>query len=124
MIAIVCGGRNYPRADRVAQVLDAAVERMGLWCIIQGDATGADALAKEWAMSRPSISMISVPADWDIGNSAGPIRNNRMLRILLGHDGDKAVIGFPGGFGTAGMLKLARSPDAVSGGVRVIEIDR
>lgn len=119
MMAIITGGRDYTRADRVAQVLDAAIERMGLWCIIQGESAGADALAKEWAISRRSISMISVPADWSVGKSAGAIRNKLMLRILQGHDGDKAVIGFPGGVGTANMLAQARGA-----GIRIIEIDR
>lgn len=119
MMAVVCGGRSYDRADRVAQVLDAAIERMGLWCIIQGEATGADALAREWAISRPSISMISVPADWSAGKSAGPVRNKLMLQILQGHDGDKAVIGFPGSAGTANMISQARGA-----GIRIIEIDR
>lgn len=118
-MAIVCGGRDYDRANRVAQVLDAAIERMGLWCIIQGEATGADALAKEWAISRTSISMICVPADWDAGKSAGPARNALMLRILQGHEGDKAVIGFPGSSGTANMLSQARGA-----GIRIIEIDQ
>lgn len=119
MMAIVCGGRDYDRANRVAHVLDAAIERMGLWCIIQGEATGADALAKEWAISRPSISMICVPADWDAGNSAGPARNSVMLKILQAHDGDKAVIAFPGGRGTANMIAQGRGA-----GIRIIEIDQ
>lgn len=119
MIAIVCGGRDYTNAARVKQILDAAVERMGLWCIIQGAATGADALSAQWATSDKRISMISVPADWSVGKSAGAIRNKKMLDMLVGHDGDKAVIAFPGGRGTANLIAQAKGA-----GIRVIEIDR
>lgn len=125
MMAIVCGGRDYSRSDRVAQVLDAAIDKLGLWCVIEGRCPtgGADRLAQEWAESKPGISLISVFPD-DNWPSAGPRRNKVMFDILRGHDGDKGVIVFPGGKGTAGMLALAKSPDGVAAGIRVIEIDR
>ncbi len=123
MMAIVTGGRDYADAKRVAEVLDAAVTRLGLWCIIEGmsPAGGLDTLAREWATARPDISVISVrPGDnWP---EAGPIRNALMLDILLGGDGPKAVIGFPGGRGTANMLALANSPKARRANVRVINV--
>lgn len=119
MMAIVCGGRDYADAERVARVLDAAVGKMGLWCIIEGKAAGADSLAREWAISRPTISLISV-APGDNWPEAGPIRNMLMLDILLGHDGQKAVIGFPGGRGTANMMMLANSQKARRANVRAI----
>lgn len=118
-MAIVCGSRDYADQDRVKRVLDAAVVRMGLWCVIQGEATGADALAREWAIQRPDISLISVPSDWDrLGDSAGPVRNLLMAKILMGHkpDGSIAVIAFPGGKGTRNMCQIARNHD-----IRVIE---
>lgn len=123
MMAIICGGRDYTDAKRVADVLDAAVTRLGLWCIIEGvsPAGGLDKLAKEWAIRRPDISLISVrPGDnWP---EAGPIRNSLMLSILLGYDGPKAVIGFPGGKGTANMMMLANSRKAREANVRVINV--
>lgn len=127
MMAIITGGRDYTNQDRVKQVLDAAVTRMGLWCIIEGEAPGADALARSWALSRPDVSVIACPADWDgwekagSRNSAGPARNKFMLDILIGHDGDKAVIAFPGGNGTKNMIDLGRSKAARSANVKVIE---
>lgn len=123
MMAIITGGRDYTDADRVARVLDAAVTRQGLWCIIEGrcPSGGADRLAQVWAEGRPDISLISVfPGDnWP---EAGPIRNKLMLDILLGHDGPKAVIGFPGGRGTANMMMLANGHKAQKANVRVYSV--
>jgi len=121
MMAIVCGGRDYARADRVAQVLDAAIERMGLWCVIEGrcPSGGADRLAQAWAESKPGVSLISVFPD-DNWPSAGPRRNLLMRSILMGHEGDKAVIAFGGGKGTGNMILQAKEFPKI----RIIEIDR
>lgn len=104
---LVCGGRDYQDRDRVHQILDAAVDRLGLTAIVQGGATGADLLAKEWAISR-KLQCETFYADWrGLGDAAGPIRNKRML--------DEAkpdlVIAFPtpdeANKGTLGMIALA-----------------
>lgn len=120
MIAIVCGGRGYHDADRVRKVLDAAVDRLGLVTIIEGGATGADTLARQWAEDRGDICVITVPANWDLhGNAAGPIRNKLMLAMLLGGDRDvrRAVFAFKGDNGTANMVSQARGA-----GVEVFEV--
>lgn len=104
MISIVCGGRDYSDAARVKQILDAAVAKLGLHTIIEGDATGADRLARKWATNRGDISVITVQpgTNWP---AAGPIRNSKMLRILTaGPEANMAVIGFPGGRGTENMI--------------------
>jgi hypothetical protein len=115
MMAIVCGGRDYDNEARVKLILDAAVERLGLHTIIEGGARGADTLAKEWAVARGDVSWIEVPANWEIGAKAGPARNQMMLAILLREEGDKAVIAFPGGAGTAHMCRIAEKA-----GIRII----
>lgn len=121
MIAIVCGGRDYDNAVRVKQVLDAAVERRGLDTIIEGEARGADWLARQWAEARGDIGIIAVPAAWERdGSNAGPIRNKLMLDILLGGDDPRrprCVIAFAGGRGTGNMKLQARGA-----GVEVFEI--
>ncbi|WP_262027594.1 DUF2493 domain-containing protein [Microvirga sp. Mcv34] len=115
MKAIVCGGRRYRDRARLYQVLDAAVERLGLSFIIQGVSDGADLLAFDWAQER-GIRCGSFPADWEThGRKAGPIRNQEMI------DEGKpdAVIAFPGGKGTKDMIERGRAA-----GIRVILIDQ
>lgn len=132
MIWLVCGGRSYgvPRDDpsmtpaqRMDDFLRATYERTRLFnvldeqkdlheyhiepvaLVIHGAAPGADSLAKEWADLR-GIAENGYPADWTrFGRKAGPIRNQRML------DQGKPdiVIAFPGGRGTADMVRRART---------------
>lgn len=121
MIAIVCGGRDYANEARLRTVLDAAVTRRGLDTIIEGEATGADTLARQWAEARGDIGVIAVAADWGgHGASAGPRRNKLMLDILVGGDDKRrarCVIAFPGGRGTGNMVLQARGA-----GVEVFEV--
>lgn len=128
MIAIVCGGRDYTDATRVRTVLDAAVDRLGLDTVIEGECpteVNADKLARDWALARGDVAVIAVEpgTDWP---SAGPIRNAAMLKILIAAPADtrKAVFCFPGGKGTANMRGLAVSPDAVAKGVVVYDIGK
>lgn len=70
--------------------------------LIEGGADGADLLAEQWADAN-GIHYARVPALWHAhGRSAGPRRNEAML--LLSPDG---VIAFPGGRGTAHMVRIA-----------------
>ena len=49
-------------------------------CIIEGEAPGADTIAKAWATIR-GIPYEKYPADWETyGRAAGPIRNREMLQ--------------------------------------------
>ena len=105
---LVCGGRDYADMVRMDRILSAAVERLGLDAIVQGGATGADALAKEWATDR-RLQCETFHADWTgLGKAAGPMRNQKML--------DEAkpdlVIAFPTpgaeNKGTRNMIELAK----------------
>lgn len=119
-IVIVTGSRKYTNGKRVNQILDAAVERLGMTLLIQGGAKGLDTLAWKWADKRGFPSR-RFPADWNAhGNNAGPIRNAEMAEFALNYpDPDKICIAFPGGDGTADMIIAAWSR-----GIRIIEIDR
>jgi len=95
-ILLVCGGRDY--AGSVACLADLPF-RIGI--LVHGNATGADTLAGEWATAR-GIHTAAVPALWDFyRKSAGHTRNAAMLLLRPTY-----CVAFPGGPGTAGMVKL------------------
>lgn len=110
MRVLVCGGRDYCDVTRGYEVLD----RLDVKTIISGAARGADQIGEMWAGER-RIPVERFPADWiAYGRAAGPVRNQRML-----DEGEPdLVVAFPGGSGTADMVKRARVA-----GVRVMMID-
>lgn len=113
MRVLVCGGREFTDREALTQVLEHLRRTRGIFLLIAGGARGADTMAAEWAKTA-SIPCEVYMADWDgLGSKAGPIRNQRML------DEGKPdlVVAFPGGRGTADMVRRAR--DA---GVEVLEI--
>ena len=100
---LVCGGRDYQDAQQVFALLDRIDAACRVREIIQGGAAGADRWAREWANAR-NKPLTTFHADWDnYGRSAGPKRNQRMI------DEGKPdlVVAFPGGRGTADMLRRA-----------------
>lgn len=113
MRVLVCGGRNYDDQERVFAVLDKLDSEAGIDCIIEGGARGADSFAAHWAERRFCVKE-TYEADWENqGSFAGPMRNKRMLE-----EGEPdLVIAFPGGRGTADMVRKARKA-----GVEVVEI--
>lgn len=107
---LVCGGRDYQDHKAVFAVLDRLHEERGVdlvihgACVQRGLLSGADRWAEAWAMAR-EVPYLGFPARWNAeGNGAGPKRNARMLERCKPH----LVVGFPGGRGTKGMLKMAR----------------
>jgi hypothetical protein len=114
MKVLVCGGRDYRDQTRAWAVLDDLLDRVKpSLTVICGAANGADALAADWAIAR-SVALSWFPADWKRhGKAAGPIRNQKML-----DEGKPDLcIAFPGGRGTADMVRRAREA-----GVEVREI--
>ena len=114
MRVLVCGGREFCDWGLLNGVLSNVEDIYGIDLIIQGEAKGADWLAKAWA-KWSGIKCVGFPADWKNHKyGAGPIRNQQML------DEGKPDLGvvFPGGSGTADMT--ARLKKA---GVKVIEVD-
>lgn len=114
MKVLVCGGRKFFNWPEVQSALDDFHIFHGpITCIVQGEAPGADRLAKHWA-SLCGIQCLGYPADWkQYGTRAGMLRNQQMLDE--NHD-IETVIAFPGGPGTFGMCRLARAR-----GIKVIE---
>lgn len=102
---LVCGGRDYDDKESLTTVLDAAHHANPIECLIHGAARGADTLAADWALSH-DVLCNAYPADWERdGKAAGPIRNQRMLDLGKPH----MVIAFPGGKGTADMIRRAEA---------------
>jgi hypothetical protein len=125
---LVCGGRTFGRPAFLFRTLDQLHAERNFRGFIQGGATGADDLAKRWARTHPEIKRWQCKADWlDLSHPdavlrtrsdgtvydamAGHRRNARMLTW-----GPDVVVAFPGGTGTADMVKQARAA-----GVEVLE---
>lgn len=116
MRVLVCGGRDYddyPLVHQVLTKLHLASESTSISVIIEGGARGADALGRRWA-ENAGVPIETFEADWENqGSFAGPARNKRMLD----EGRPDLVIAFPGGRGTADMVRKARRA-----GVEVVEI--
>ena len=119
MRVLVCGGRCWGEVRRGASpgevetasfqrsllfnALDSTHRILPITLLISGGAKGADTHAVNWAKSRKVPYRVFEPL-WDVhGKPAGIIRNRQML------DEGKPdiVIAFPGGRGTAHMIKIA-----------------
>ncbi len=112
MRVLVCGGRDYGRRSKVVERLDKLLPLRDLVLIHGGCPTGVDRFADDWAMAN-FVAFREFPADWNRwGRAAGPIRNQEMVDVGRPH----LVIAFPGGAGTADMVRRARAA-----GVRVEE---
>jgi len=102
---LVCGGRNFHDFKLMAAELDRIHRSDGIALVISGAARGADTLAESWA-ALFGVGLVRFPADWARhGKAAGPIRNQQML------DEGKPdlVVAFPGGAGTADMVRRAKA---------------
>lgn len=110
---IVCGGRDFADAEMFNAAMGDLVRLRGMPSrVIEGGAAGADGMAREWA-ARHALDSWTQLADWKThGRAAGPIRNQAMLE----HN-PKLVVAFPGGKGTADMVRRSRKA-----GVDVAEI--
>jgi len=107
LTVLICGGRDYTDVERVYAFLDNIHKTRPIGLIVTGACKygGADLLAENWARNR-EIDYLGVPAKWKTGgkkNAEGPIRNKLMIDLV----NPEIVIGFPGGSGTAGMLRIA-----------------
>jgi SLOG family YspA-like protein len=104
---VVTGGRAYGNK----KVVDDALDGLKPNVVVQGDASGADALARGWARRR-AIPFLSVPADWfGYSKAAGPRRNTLMLDLTIRLAGAENIIVavFPGGVGTDDCVGKAQT---------------
>jgi hypothetical protein len=97
---LICGGRHYDDSAHFASVM----RDVNPTEIVTGGATGADTLAALWAGANGLILHV-IKADWQRhGKAAGPIRNQEMLDRFP----PDLVVAFPGGRGTADMVRRAK----------------
>jgi hypothetical protein len=113
MKVLVCGGRDFDNASWLFRTLDCYHAKYTFTQLIHGGATGADFLASLWAVEN-QVKARAFEANWALyGQRAGPLRNTKML--VEGKP--DLVIAFPGGAGTADMVKKAKTAK-----VEVLEI--
>jgi predicted Rossmann-fold nucleotide-binding protein len=111
---LVCGGRMYMDRDRIFDCLGQLHQERGIEVILHGGASGADLLSVAWA-DRNGLQAIGFPANWSKdGKSASIKRNQKMLEEGRPH----VLVAFPGGQGTAEMIRFAKT-----NGLEVIEVD-
>lgn len=113
MRVLVCGGRDWTDTGAVYRALDKLRRTEQIDAIIEGNARGIDRIAGYWAR-RNRIDNLKFRADWNThGKAAGAIRNQKMLD----EGRPDLVVVFPGGRGTADMVRRAKAA-----GVSVIEL--
>lgn len=105
MRVLICGGRDFTDMARVESALSRFSSLHGSpSLVIHGAARGADSLGALWA-TRNKIPTRAFPANWSLhGKMAGFIRN----RLMITEGKPDHVIAFPGGTGTAHMVRISR----------------
>ena len=79
MKVLVFGTRTFSDREFLFNSLDEINTEYRIHTIIEGEAKGADLLAREWAIGR-GITLEPYPANWArFRYAAGPIRNRQML---------------------------------------------
>ena len=101
--AIVCGSRDWNDRTKI-QVMMEKLKYEGYKTIIEGEARGADTMARQEAL-KLGMHVVAMPAKWQLyGKSAGMKRNQEMLDkkpdLVLAFD-----MGTPG---TANMIAIAK----------------
>lgn len=114
MRVLVCGGRDYDSNKACAWLQEHAIRRIEsvmrlkdvrIAAVIHGAARGADEGGRLWGVSL-GTDVLGFPADWEThGRAAGPIRNQQMIELGK----PDLVIAFPGGRGTANMVRQAEA---------------
>lgn len=77
---LIFGSRTFSDKQFLFDTMDMFIKAgVGPELVIEGEATGADTLGREWAESH-GLPVLKFPADWDkYKRSAGPIRNRQMI---------------------------------------------
>lgn len=116
MRVVVFGGRNYRDRQHLFKVLDQIDQDECIECIIEGEAPGADRLARSWAAAR-GVPYAPYPADWDDISHPDSVVRTRLdgstydvmagfrRNTMMIHEGRPNLgVAFPGGSGTRDMM--------------------
>jgi hypothetical protein len=84
VIAIFCGSREWTDVEAVRQVMTRFRDGpQDLDTVIHGAQRGADSISGDVAKEL-GLAVIPEPAEWKaFGHAAGPMRNDKMLAMLL-----------------------------------------
>ena len=109
MRLLVCGGRDFDDIEFAVTILNRIHQSNQVTTLIAGGARGADTIAEAWA-DEMGIEKEIYPVtneDWRVyGKRAGILRNEQMLK----EGKPDGVMAFPGGRGTAHMVKISDIP--------------
>ena len=103
---IVAGGRDFANYALLERTLDRILQPLEGVEIVSGRARGADQLGEIYARKH-GIRIHQFPADWErLDKLAGFVRNKQMAEFAAPYG---RLIAFPGGRGTAHMVKTAHA---------------
>ena len=112
---LVCGGRDEHHADLIESTLSHLNATRGPFeCLIDGEARGVDRMAGKWARDHGVLEWAYLPEWHRLGPGEGAARN----QLMMAEAKPDLVVAFPGGAGTADMVKQARAAR-----IEVIEIE-
>lgn len=100
----ITGSRGHTPTREELNAFWALFDRVDGVELHHGDEQGVDrGVAIAFHRSRPELKIVAHPADWGrLGKSAGPIRNQDMMRAA------GILIAWPGGRGTESCVRIAR----------------
>ncbi len=102
---LVCGGRNYQNKDALHVQDETPLDILELMVIDLTDTLTVNSY----------VQLEAYPAEWNLhGRTAGPVRNRRMIE----EGKPDLVLAFPGGQGTADLVRRARAA-----GIEVREVE-
>ena len=109
MKVLVCGSRTWTSQASVDRKLDDIHASTPISLIVEGEASGADLMGRNWA-ERRGVPFVGYRANWKLyGRAAGPIRNREQfdkerpnLVVAFHEDLDSSK-------GTRDMVRYARS---------------
>jgi len=88
--------------------LDQLHRERGVDLVVAGGQRGVDTFAETWARSHRIPCMVfPEPSPGPHGESSGPLRNGWMLK----YGRPDLVLAFPGGVGTADMVRQAQAAE-------------